>query len=53
MNLFVTILDGTVDMANADKAMADYIGIINERKTQEMDLRKYAEEIRKKQSFGG
>ena len=52
MSLFVAIQGGTVDMANADRAMADYIKIIAARKDQQMDLRELAEQKRKKVSEG-
>jgi hypothetical protein len=39
-------------MANADRAMADYIKIIAARKDQQMDLRELAEQKRKKVSEG-
>ncbi len=50
---FTAILGGAVDMANADRAMADYIGIIAGRKDPEEDLLALAEKYKKTKSFGG
>ena len=53
MSHFITVLNGTEDMANAGQAMADYIGIIAGREEPEEDLRALAEKYRKTKSFGG
>ena len=53
MSHFTTVLNGTEDLANAEQAMADYIGIIAGRGEPEEDLRALAEKYRKTKSFGG
>ena len=53
MSHFTTVLNGTEDLANAEQAMADYIGIIAGRGEPGEDLRALAEKYRKTKSFGG
>lgn len=54
MSHFTTVLTGTEDLSNADRALADYIHIIvGSREDQEEDLRALAEKYRKTKSYGG
>ena len=52
MSHFTTVLAGTEDLSNADKALADYIQVITARQQeQENDLRSLAEKYRKTKGF--
>jgi len=52
MSHFTTVLAGTEDLSNADKALADYIQVITgRREEQEDDLRALAEKYRKTKGF--
>ena len=54
MSHFTTVLGGTEDLSNAEKAMDDYIQIIvGSGQEQEDDLRALAEKYRKTKSYGG
>ena len=54
MSHFTSVVDGTEDLSNADRALNDYIRIIAGRsEEQEDDLRALAEKYRKTKSYGG
>ncbi len=54
MSHFTSVVDGTEDLSNADRALNDYIRIIAGRsEEQEDDLRALAAKYRKTKSYGG
>ena len=54
MSHFTTVVSGTEDLSNGDRAMADYIQIIvGSGQEQDEDLRALAEKYRKTKSYGG
>ncbi len=54
ISLLTSILEGTEDLGNGEKALADYIKIITARgEENSQDLRKMAEEFRKTKGYGG
>ena len=54
MGHFTTVLSGTEDLSNGDRAMEDYIQIIAGRgQDPNEDLRALAEKYRKTKSYGG
>ena len=54
ISLLTAILEGTEDLSNGEKALADYINIITDRGADESeDLRKMAEKFRKTKGYGG
>ena len=54
MSHFTSVVDGTVDLSNGDRAMDDYIQIIvGSDQEQDEDLRALAEKYRETKSYGG
>ena len=54
MSHFTSLLEAPEDLANADRALEDYIAVITDRGAEEdEDLAKMAEKMRKTKSYGG